>query len=77
MELVYCSQYLERETKNTCIKIKNEIITLEKTIANLQNNRTELLQNRIEIPPGGQPPAGMRPVIVNNSMLDWRHSLRH
>ena len=39
MELVYCSERIERKTKSTCKEIKEKIITLEKTIDYLQEKR--------------------------------------
>jgi hypothetical protein len=77
MELVYCSERIERKTKSTCREIKEKIINLERTIDILQEKRKELMKNKkLELPPAGLP-AGMRPVINNNSMINWQGSLRH
>ena len=76
MELVYCSQRIERKTKSTCKEIKEKIIALEKTIDILQKKRKELLINKkLELPPAGIPP-GRTDVYINNSIIQWQDSLR-
>lgn len=76
MELVYCSERIERKTKSTCKEIKEKIITLEKTIDYLQEKRKQLLINKkLEQPPAGIPPT-RRADIINNSLIFWQDSLR-
>lgn len=76
MELVYCTEKIEKKTKSTCKEIKEKIVNLEKTIDFLQKKRKELLiTKKLEQPPAGLPPNRI-PVIVNNSMIQWQGSLR-
>jgi len=76
MELVYCSQNLERVTKTTCKEIKEKIITLERTIEILQEKRKELLKNKkIKLPPAGIPSVSNQR-WNNPSILAWSNSLR-
>lgn len=76
MELVYCTEGIEKKTKSTCKEIKEKIVNLEKTIDFLQKKRNELLTTKkLEQPPAGLPP-NITPVIINNSMIHWQGSLR-
>ena len=77
MELVYCSERIERKTKSTCKEIKEKIVTLEKTIEYLQEKRKQLLINKNLVqPPAGLPPDRRR-FINNRSNINWENSLRH
>jgi len=76
MELVYCSEIIERKTISTCKEIKEKIVTLERTIGSLQLKRKQLLINKkLEQPPAGIPPV-RRAGIINNSIINWQESLR-
>jgi hypothetical protein len=76
MEIVYCSERIERKTKSTCKEIKEKIVALEISIDYLQEKRKQLLINKkLEQPPAGIPPA-RRAGIINNSLIFWQDSLR-
>ncbi len=76
MELVYCSERIERKTKSTCKEIKDKIVNLERTIDFLQEKRKQLLINKkIAQPPAGIPP-GRTNTYINTSMINWQDSLR-
>ena len=72
MEFTY-NENIENTTKKTCRKIKDEINTLENAIDILQKKRNELIRNKKIT----HPPAGIQYTIVNNSMIQWQHSLRN
>lgn len=73
MELVYCSENIERATKKTCKEIKEKINLLEKTIDTHQKNKNKIISNKKLT----LPPAGINQTLINNSMMHWQNSLRN
>lgn len=73
MELVYCSENIERATKKTCKEIKEKINLLEKTIDSHERNKNKIISNKKLT----LPPAGLNQPSINNSMLNWQNSLRN